>query len=671
MSNQGKTLQYWHEQFLETIQGWRASHPDFTCSLRKVDRNGRLSDGYWFHGNQSYLYIGLFKPNDNKNHTPTVGFVLGLNPNDGEAKKTSLQIAFPDEKNQKDAAIYEEMVAAMGSPVIANKSDYRIPLPGNDPIQSLQDFLTKDYPKLIKVIDKHQAKTRFLVPNGDFVNALTRIAKIKVGKLTQAMSPPALADAPDEPAVATVEPIKPVNIIFYGPPGTGKTRNILALLKGEKEEMSGSFQSKWNHAEYVDESDDELSLDDILLEASWFEVIFATLVDKNAPLSVADIAAHPWMTAKAELMGRTKHITETIWDRLQSHTVDESTTVKFSKRRAPQLVDKNQESRWYVASADWQHHDAELVKTVADLQKIGEQVSDPVRRYEWVTFHPSFSYEEFVEGIRPASEAETADFSLQDGVFKRLCKQAQRYPDKRFALFVDEINRANISKVFGELITLLEPSKRIHPSDAPFTGAGVWVTLPYSGKPFGVPSNLDVYGTMNTADRSVAALDLALRRRFQFVECPPEPAVLDDEQVAGLDLSLLLTALNQRIEYLIDRDRLLGHAYFLDRDIDGLAGLQSIFADRIIPLLQEYFFDDWQKIALVLSGRNGECAFLDTAFKLDPKKLFSSKTASSLRETKPSYRITAPEDWSEAVFRDLYAHLSPVEPASLPHAAEP
>jgi 5-methylcytosine-specific restriction protein B len=197
------------------------------------------------------------------------------------------------------------------------------------------------------------------------------------------------------------------------------------------------------------------------------------------------------------------------------------------------------------------------------------------------------------------------------------------------------------------------------------------VTLPYSGKPFGVPSNLDVYGTMNTADRSVAALDLALRRRFQFVECPPEPAVLADEEVAGLDLSLLLTALNQRIEYLIDRDRLLGHAYFLDRDIDGLAGLQSIFAERIIPLLQEYFFDDWQKIALVLSGRNGECAFLDTAFKLDPKKLFSSKTASSLRETKPSYRITAPEDWSEAVFRDLYAHLSPVEPTSLPHAAEP
>lgn len=678
MANQGKTLPYWHNRFLETIQAWRSTHPGFTCSLRKVDRNGRLSDGYWFHGNQTYLFIGLFKPNDAKNHTPTVGFVVVFNENqdDYEPKKFYLQIAFPDAKSQVDAAIYEAMVTTCHGSVQPGKSDYRIPLGGNDPLQAFKDFLDNVYPKLLNVISTHESQQKFIVSETEFSKRLARIDTIKKNKSSPVASSSTLLDNADVPEASgaakagPAEATKPVNIIFYGPPGTGKTRNILALLKGEKEQMSETFKGKWNHAEYVDDSDEELSLDDTLREASWFEVIFATLADKNAPLSVAEIAAHPWITAKAELMGRTSHITETIWSQLQMHTVDHSQTVNVAVRRAPQVVDKDKQSRWFIADPNWQSQDVDLAKVVDDLQKIGQQVSDPVRRYEWVTFHPSFSYEEFIEGIRPAAEEDKTNFSLQDGVFKRLCKQAQRHPERRFALFIDEINRANISKVFGELITLLEPSKRVHPSDVPFTGSGVWVTLPYSGKPFGVPANVDVYGTMNTADRSVAALDLALRRRFQFIECPPEPEVLAKEAVPGIDLPLLLTALNQRIEYLADRDRLLGHAYFLDRDVDGLAGLQSVFADRIIPLLQEYFFDDWQKIALVLSGRKGDCVFLDTSCKLDAKKLFSSKNDATLRDTKPSYRVTKPESWSEAAFRELYAHLLPAEPVTVPDAEQ-
>lgn len=675
MTNQNKTISYWHDRFLATIQAWRSTHPDFTCSLRKVDRNGRLSDGHWFQGNQTYLFIGLFKPNDERNHTPTVGFVVVFNENqdDYEPKKVYLQIAFPDAKNQLDAAIYEAMVIACHGKIEKSKFDYRIPLVGYDPVQTFKDFLVNGYPKLLSVISTHEAQQKFIVPEAEFRKRLARVDNIKKKKNAPVAPPAKLldnAEVPDALKPASTEPTKPVNIIFYGPPGTGKTRNILALLKGEKEQMSETFKGKWNHAEYVDDSDEEISLDDTLLEASWFEVIFATLADKNAQLSVADIASHPWIIAKAELMGRTKNIAETIWGQLQTHTVHHSQTVNVAIRRAPQVVDKNEQSRWFVADKDWRSQDAGLAKVVDDLQKIGQQVSDPVRRYEWVTFHPSFSYEEFIEGIRPVAGEDKADFALQDGVFKRLCKQAQRYPEKRFALFIDEINRANISKVFGELITLLEPSKRVHPSDVPFTGSGVWVTLPYSGKPFGVPSNLDVYGTMNTADRSVAALDLALRRRFQFIECPPEPEVLAEAPVPGIELPLLLIALNQRIEYLADRDHLLGHAYFLDRDVDGLAGLQAVFADRLIPLLQEYFFDDWQKIALVLSGQKGECVFLDASYTLNPKKLFASKNDATLRDTKPSYRITKPESWSEATFRDLYAHLKPAEPVTAPDAEQ-
>lgn len=163
-------------------------------------------------------------------------------------------------------------------------------------------------------------------------------------------------------------------------------------------------------------------------------------------------------------------------------------------------------------------------------------------------------------------------------------------------LIIDEINRGNISRIFGELITLIEPSKRSASDEA------LSVVLPYSKQRFSVPSNLYLIGTMNTADRSLAGLDIALRRRFVFREMPPRPELLDDLVVAGLNIGQLLRVLNQRIEALLDRDHCLGHAYFMPLKADGsLARLELIFRNQILPLLQEYFFEDWQRIAWVLN----------------------------------------------------------------------
>lgn len=222
------------------------------------------------------------------------------------------------------------------------------------------------------------------------------------------------------------------------------------------------------------------------------------------------------------------------------------------------------------------------------------------KRIEFVTFHQSFTYEDFVQGLRPetgdsASGRITGGFSLKprDGVFKRICDRAKDDPHKSYVLVIDEINRANISKVFGELITLLEDDKRLGRDHE------IKVRLPYSDESaelFGVPPNLHIIGTMNTADRSIAKLDIALRRRFTFKELEPNPNEL--KEIEGINLPAVLTTINNRIEYFLDREHRIGHAFFMR--CKTKADVDRIMADKIIPLLQEYFYEDWGKIHAIL-----------------------------------------------------------------------
>lgn len=188
-----------------------------------------------------------------------------------------------------------------------------------------------------------------------------------------------------------------------------------------------------------------------------------------------------------------------------------------------------------------------------------------------------------------------------------------------YVLIIDEINRGNVSRIFGELITLIEPSKRMGAPEA------LAVTLPYSKKPFFVPDNVYLIGTMNTADRSLAGLDVALRRRFDFQEMPPRPELLADVVVGGVSVQKLLETMNQRIEALLDREHVLGHAYFMPlKEAPTLAGLASIFRNKVLPLLQEYFFDDWQRIQWVLNDHRKpvEAHRFVQAQSLDMKALF-------------------------------------------------
>lgn len=392
------------------------------------------------------------------------------------------------------------------------------------------------------------------------------------------------------------------NRIYYGPPGTGKTYQLQKLLEREYEQSMASVSEEEWRSQFVA---------DRVASLTWWEGAAATLVDLGGTANVDAILVHPFMKAIAEKKSGNKSVRNTVWGALQYHTIEDSKTVKMTQRMAPAVFEKNEDSSWTFAG-EWENVGNELKSLVLDY-RAGPPKSESLKRFSFVTFHQSYGYEEFVEGLRPVldGEADAGDihYRIRSGVFKDLCSRAKSAPNQRFAMVIDEINRGNISKIFGELITLIESDKREGAENA------ISVTLPYSGESFSVPSNVDIIGTMNTADRSLALLDTALRRRFDFVPVLPDArdeagAPLFDLRVTAgeqvIDIPRMLSVINQRVEALYDRDHCIGHAYFttLAQVPDGderLVALSQIFSNRILPLLEEYFFEDWQKIRLVLA----------------------------------------------------------------------
>lgn len=209
-------------------------------------------------------------------------------------------------------------------------------------------------------------------------------------------------------------------------------------------------------------------------------------------------------------------------------------------------------------------------------------------RIVFVTFHQSMNYEDFIEGIKPKTEGGKITYEVKNGIFKELCAKAKKDKSQNYVMIIDEINRGNVANIFGELISLIEDDKRLGASEE------LHAELPYSHTIFGVPKNVYIIGTMNTADRSVEALDSALRRRFTFKEMMPKSELVPEEN----NVRSIFEIINQRIEVLKDREHQIGHSYFMG--VNSEEGLKAVIYDKIIPLLQEYFYGDYEKIQLVL-----------------------------------------------------------------------
>lgn len=410
-------------------------------------------------------------------------------------------------------------------------------------------------------------------------------------------------EAAEAPGVAEEPPKEafggsPLNLILFGPPGTGKTYALQTEFFPQYQETASNLsQEEWEQAN--------------LEGLTWWETIFLVLHDTGGRARVSELMDHPWLKARIR-QSSVQFPRNTIWGHLQIHTSPESATVNLNteRRSEPFVFDKTDDSVWILAG-DWGDSCADLIER-AERIKSGPPNSshETLKRFEMVTFHQSYAYEDFVEGIRPVSSSEggTLAYQVVPGILVKLCARAKADPAHRYALFIDEINRGNVARIFGELITLLEPDKRTRYDASGNTFSGFEVTLPYSGQRFGVPANVDVVATMNTADRSIALLDTALRRRFRFRELMPAVEAIPGADGAGrisdgagdkIDLRQLLTTINARVAHLLHRDQTIGHAYLCS--VTTLDELRDVFSSQILPLLQEYFYDDWARIRLVLA----------------------------------------------------------------------
>ena len=409
-----------------------------------------------------------------------------------------------------------------------------------------------------------------------------------------------------------------LNLIIYGPPGTGKTHTMQQMIEAYCETPKTVDDHEW--------------LLEMVSNMTWRDVVAAALLDLDRPSArVPELAQNRFVLAKRDIQGREKNLSQSIWAALQIHAPPTCPNILYKNRSEPHWFWKNDDGSWRLTE-DWEETGGEVVRAFEQIHEGPEQARKPIERFEMVTFHQSYTYEDFVEGIRPVldQEGDAAElrYELKRGIFRRLCDRARNDPDNRYALLIDEINRGNISRIFGELITLIEPSKRARAKHA------LSVRLPYSGDRFSVPQNLDIIGTMNTADRSLAHLDTALRRRFEFRELMPDASLLESISFKGIDIDQrrLLAAINARIEALYDREHTIGHSYLMDE-----ASLNQVFRDRVIPLLAEYFFEDWEKIRTVL----GDDRESDTALQFITRAEIDDKLVSADHRSGPVYRRNA------------------------------
>jgi len=620
------------DDILNYLLKFKEKNPNFTFSLRKRDsvqsKEKRLHIGQWFQGSH-YIYVPLFRKGDNARKIKTIGFVIGI---EGDGSLVNyLEISFKSGiDDPKEKEFHTQLANHIDLKLHEKNHGIKTYEDQNDIWNNLNSYITDFRTYALKLLDELDIKNRYVITENDFQKDLNRINAIKVKLHSQIKKN-------DAKQYELENACKMLNQIFYGPPGTGKTFHTI------------------NEAIFLINPQFDFNQDRKIIKKE-----FERLVMEN---QIMFTTFHQSMSYEDFIEG------------IKPLKPDPSDTfVKYDVQNGIfKLICK--EATILRSSTNFEDS---YSKFIEDIQESVSSIifETPVQKRKFNIRISTNQSLIVIPQTEKASEMSVTKEMIRDYIFEGKIRDWKSYTvaigeylkanydikienvdnsKKNFVLIIDEINRGNVSQIFGELITLIEEDKRLDNSEA------LEVILPYSKEKFGVPPNLHIIGTMNTADRSLESLDSALRRRFSFIEMMPETELLspsalycqllwkykmvgwedpefvyeenklfdfiqvsDDlkaKKVAiwetmkinnerddlsyfnnfeytGINLQLILETINTRIEVLLNRDYLIGHAYFIN--VKTEEELLDVFKNKIIPLLQEYFYNDYQKIALIL-----------------------------------------------------------------------
>lgn len=660
------------QEILDYLLAFKEKNPEFTFSLRERDSVQsagvkRLSVGYWFQGS-TYIYVPLFRVGDKARKIKTIGFVLTFDDN-GNITNNYIEISFKAGGfSASEVTFYKQLASFIKLNLSQNNHGIK-PYDVKEIWKNLEYYVTDFRDYALDLLEQYNLKEKYIVTESDFQKRLKRINDIKSKLLKQNENMTTVNTSSKSDTY-----VGNLNQILFGPPGTGKTFNTInkALeIINDNEVKKIDFN---NRKEVKALFDKKLKEGQIVFTTFHQSMSYEDFIEGIKPKTINNQVQYEVEDGIFKLISQKASAKNGNFDEV---------IVKF-KQAISELDGKK-----VLTIKHGNNNSFDVIyrgTSVFYVQPKNSTKDNPWYPVNINNMRIAFDTNDYSTLYNPTYIREILNYLVKEyGLVKD-----EKGSNKNYVLIIDEINRGNVSQIFGELITLIEVNKRSGSEEA------LEVTLPYSKEKFSVPPNLYIIGTMNTADRSIEALDTALRRRFSFEEMMPKtelitpsamycnllwkhkdiewedepfvseekdlfdllgvtPSLLDErisiwdemkkentpenlnyfdsfhEDFTGINLNILLTTINNRIENLLDRDHTIGHSYFMK--VKNIDDLKSTFKNNIIPLLQEYFYGDYEKIGMVLGK-----GFFEEKINID-KSIFAKFDSTNYPENKNLFKL--------------------------------